>query len=217
MAQVLLLCTVHQPRGAYTEKALLEVLQEQSPDVIFLEWRSSDPKATRMRTVEGSAARQYAERTKAIIVGVDDFEPPPSFRDDTDAVFDYVENTSEDFIRLAAQREEMASQGIRAINSEPFESLLQQSERAIEFAIQESGLEEAKLRHAAWNASLRSREGAMVSKIYDFCRDRPGIRAVLLVGAAHLPGLVTCIERRISLEPAVAKWGLWNRGRRLDR
>jgi hypothetical protein len=190
---------------------LVKVLHELDPEAIFLEQRAADLEALTMRSPEVLAAKTYASLRRSEIVAVDEFQIPHSLFSDMNGLIDFVESTSDEYRGYVAQRDEMAARGLEAINSWVFEDLVEKCDGAMERAVVRSRDDALLSVHAKWIALLRSRDDAMVSNIYHFCRQGPESRGVFLVGAAHLPSLITRIESHVALEPAVATWELWNR------
>ncbi len=211
MAAVTLVCTSHSERGNSNEDALLRILCSLDPDVIFLELRSFDAAALAMQMPEARAARRYATLRPSEQLAVDEFDIPASFRGDVDALFDYVEENSDEFIALVQQRDFAASLGFEAMNSADFEELAEKCDRAMERAVVLSRSKELMSRHANWTSLLRRREESMLSNIYRFCRSRPDSRGAFLVGAAHISALLKSIEAHIAREPEVIEWEIWNR------
>lgn len=211
MATVTIVCTSHHERGACTEDALLVIVRGLDPDVVFLEMRPSDVPDVAPYTLEGRAVSRYAAVRRCRRVAVDDFAMPPSFHGDTEALFDYVEQSSDEFVLCLQQRDSVASFGFEAINSRGFEELADNCDRAMEGAVRQSRNQGLIRRHDNWISLLRRRDDAMVSGIYEFGRVNADARGVFLVGAAHLSSLVKRIEARIEQEPNVIRWDIWSR------
>jgi hypothetical protein len=217
MAAVTLVCTGHHEHGATTVDALLDILRSLEPAVIFLEVRAADLAAYSTQMLETRAVHKYSALSRVESVPVDDFELPASFRRDTESLFDYVDERSDEYNRLEEQRERAAFLGFDAMNSEEFESLIAKCEECMKSCIEASGDDQLVARYSSWTGHLRRREQSMLANIYDFCRQRPETRAVFLVGAAHLSSLVEGIRERTSQEPEIASWEVWNRPARLSQ
>lgn len=217
MAAITLVCTCHNERGACTEDALLGILRDLDPDVVFLEARASDLDAFATQWLEARAIQRYSQRRRVEAVPVDDFKMPASFRSDTDAVFDYVEQHSVEFNALEDERDMAAALGFEAMNDGDFEAVVEKCESSMERSILLSSNEELVTRHATWTSFVRQREDSMLSNIYDFCRTSPHLRGAFLVGAAHLSSLVRGIEGRSAQELELIRWELWSRPSRFSR
>ena len=210
MAAVTVVCTVHRERGACNEEALLKILLEVDADVVFLELRASDLPAFGNQMLEARAARAYAAQRTSELVCVDAFEMPSELRRDADALFDYVERASGEFVSLVQQMDVAPLRGYAAINCAEFEEVVRKHEDAMTAAARSSRSPVVMGWYARWMSQLRQRESAMVSNIYSFCESRPKCRGVFLIGVAHLSSLVQCIEASIHGYTQTIQWEVWN-------
>lgn len=217
MAAITLVCTCHNERGACTEDALLGILRDLGPDVVFLEARACDLDRCATQWLEARAVQRYSQLRYVEAVPVDDFKMPASFRNDMDAVFDYVEHHSVEFNALEDERDMVAALGFEGMNSGDFEAIVEKCESSMKRSILLSSNEELITRLATWTSLLRQREDSMLSNIYRFCQRSPHLRGVFLVGAAHLSSLVRRIESRAAQEPELIQWEIWSRQSRFGR
>lgn len=85
MAQIILICTVHEEHGAASISALHSILEQVRPDVIFLEIPPADFPDFDLgarSNLESTAARRYRERRDVTLIPVDMPAPDESlFRD----------------------------------------------------------------------------------------------------------------------------------------
>jgi hypothetical protein len=211
LAAITLVCTCHNERGACTEDALLGILRDLDPDVVFLEARASDLDAFATQWLEVRAIQRYSQLRRVEAVPVDDFKMPASLRSDMDAVFNYVERHSVEFSALEDERDMAAALGFEAMNGGEFEAVVEKCESSMKRSVLLSNNKELITRHATWTSFLRQREDTMLANIYDYCRRSPHLRCAFLVGAAHLSSLVRGIEGRAAQEVELVRWELWSR------
>ena len=217
MAAITLVCTCHNERGACTEDALLGILRDLEPDVVFLEARASDLDTCATQWLETRAVQRYSQFRRVESVPVDDFKIPASLRSDMDAVFDYVEQHSVEFNALQDERDIAAARGFEGMNGGDFEALVEKCENSMKRSILQSSNEKLITRLATWTSFIRQREDSMLSNIYDFCRKSPHLHGAFLVGAAHLSSLVLGIEGRAAQDPELVQWEIWSRPSRFGR
>ena len=72
-----------------------------------------------------------------------------------DAIFDDIEQNSDEFTALVQQRDMAASLGFETMNSNDFEVLVDKCDRAMERAATLSRSKELISRHATWTSFLR--------------------------------------------------------------
>jgi hypothetical protein len=134
---------------------------------------------------------------------------PPNFRALTDAVLDFVDQTSQEYRLLQDQRDTAAQlHGFTYLNSAAFANLMSRISAIEDETINSEGNPELVRALATWRQVMQGREKAMVDNIYRYCRENIFDTGVFLVGAAHWSGIVKAIEELSNADAELIEWKL---------
>ena len=209
MPEITLVCSAHRENGLCNAAQLLKLLQRLTPDVLFEETSLAGRDAA--WSLEAKAIARYREYRTLHRVPVDRYVVPAkllaALRAETDRVFDCVEQTSEEYLSLKDENDRNVHMyGFQYLNSPAFAAMAARLSEIEETTISRTcdqrlirGLEE-------WRRVTQSREHNMVRNIYDYCRENVFRTAVLLVGAAHKPGIIREIARHAGPEARRIAW-----------
>ena len=208
-AKITMLCSLHQDNGLCNADELIKLLEEIRPDIIFGEVTKSAQYFYYPRSLEGRALARWMTLRACRPVRVDDYEMPTNFRELADSLFDYIENSSEEYQTLLEQRHHLIHfNGFTCLNSPAFAELiffLRMSEIEKE-AIRDAKIPDLTRALASWRQIMAGRDRAMVENIYRYCRENEFSQGVFLVGAAHRRGVGEAIQTVASSESDSIAW-----------
>lgn len=209
MGQITLVCTAHREFGLCNELALLRILGDLKPEVVFQEIHPSD--CEKLRTLEARAVRQYTGANTAKEVPVDSHPTPEGLYDRLDAMWDYAESIQEYWTVFEETKRQQYQGGFPLMNSANFETLSIRLTELLDWAISISLDDDLEQTLSAWKSFNASREQAMLDNIYEYCRNHRFANGAFLVGVGHFSSIARRIRDRSMSEPTVATWKLWNR------
>jgi hypothetical protein len=210
MHKITLVCSLHRENGLCNAGELLRLLRSIDPDVIFGEVPQSDIDFYNPRSLEGQAVANFRAFKSFQRVPVDRYDMPPSFRAATESVFDFVEQASQDYLRLQDERDNAAHlNGFAYLNSAAFAQVItRMSEIEVE-TINSSGNQYLGRGLATWRQVMRRREKVMVDNIYRYCQENVFDKGVFRVGAAHRSGILKAVEEFSSTDTDLIEWKLY--------
>jgi hypothetical protein len=207
MRKVTLICSVHREKGICNVDELLTILRAIEPDVLFEEMRPSDFDPSRL---EAQAIARYLNFKSAQRVPVDRFDMQAVF--ELKGVIDrvlYLAQTIPEHQRLSEEvNERVFHSGFAYLNSVAFSTAEARLSAIEDLAAHATGDDDLIQGLERWRQVHKQRECEMVRLAYEYCRANGFDNGVLLVGAAHKPGVVREIERHASAEPDLIDWKL---------
>jgi hypothetical protein len=218
MPKLVLVSTAHRENGLCNVDALLRILREIQPEVIFEEVRPSDFDPHRTDGVNGrleaQAIARYIQSNRAARVPVDRYEmstdSAKSFSRELFAALDHIEDRSPEYGRLRdAELRRTYEEGFCFLNSPDYTSLCARLNSIEDEIILDSG--QPVWIHALnlWRSLNSRREQEMVGVIYDFCKAHAFEVGVFLAGAAHQNGVLRQVDSFALTHPGVIAWSLY--------
>jgi len=202
--------TIHEPVGPATADALLAVLRQLQPEVIFLEMppEALDVYMGGSRTnLEADAVRRYRSEVDVELVAVDLPTPEPEFFGGWDDVRREVRSKSVDYCRLKSWEEQYVLQyGFNYLNSEHMSKLMADLAEVMVSTLAQLGNERLSAHYQAFTRQNESRDNAMLTNIESFCEASSKTFGVLLVGAAHRRSLYEKSMARIAGPSSPITW-----------
>lgn len=190
---------------------LVNVLKAVDPEIIFEEIRPADHerfyREAPGQIVEVDAIRDFSEVKGVKQVPVDDFEIPQGFKKSADAIFQYVESNSKEYLNILSRIDQLSYEyGYAFLSSLYHIELRNAADDLIEQLVSTSECDQLKKSLSGWYRQLRSREAIMLNNIYEYCRNNPVNEGLFLVGSGHLSYLAKLIEDRLEVEPSLIDW-----------
>ncbi len=202
--------TIHEPVGPATADALLAILRQLQPEVIFLEMPPGalDEYMGGSRTnLEADAVRKYRAERDIALVAVDLPTPEPEFFSGWDDVRREVRRKSVDYCRFKSYEEQYVAQhGFNYLNSEHNSKLTADLHVATVAALATLGDERLSAHYDAFTRKIEDRDVAMIANIEEFCRTSTKTLGVLLVGSAHRRSLFDKTRARASADSPSVVW-----------
>jgi hypothetical protein len=208
MRKITLICSLHRENGLCTADELLRILRVIDPEVIFGEVTQSDRCFYDPRSLEGKAVTRFlAWKSSCKLVPVDRYDVPPNLRAVSGAVFDFVEEASEEYQQLLEQRHHGTNlKGFAYLNSADLTRHMTRMAEIEDETIKSSGNPDLVRGLTTWRQVTRGRENAMVTNIDRYCTENVFDQGVFLVGAAHRSGLGKIIEEFSIANDARIAW-----------
>lgn len=212
MHKITLVCSAHRENGRCNSDELLRILRLINPEVAFEEMRPQDIYAYyRSGSVEAYAISKYRESKPIQSVPVDRYDIPEAhlveIKRDFDCVFDCVARESQEYQRLEEKNaESVESGGFDYLNSIACETVFARLSKIEEETI--TGMGDPFLIRSlkTWRDLIQMRELAMVSNIYEYCRNNVFDTGVFLVGADHKTAIIKTIEEYASRKADPVSW-----------
>lgn len=202
MTQVIVIGTVHVPRGFANVDELVAILEHFQPDTLFLEAPASGLDAyfaNASPNLEALAITRYRKDRNVALVAVDIDTPPASFFEDDEALHREIEPISSAYCAAIDEHAYLTrAQGFEYLNSYHCMRLGAEQDDAIFMALRVIGDTRLNELHHLWLDTNRRREEEMVARIERYASEHPFSTGILLVGAAHLPGLMRIARDRES-------------------
>jgi hypothetical protein len=211
MPTITLICTVHRHTGSCNAAELLKILRSIQPAVVFEEVTPSDfdsyYKYKTMHKLESQAIAAYSQFAAFSQIPVDRYEMPINFFHQTQRVFDFVAEASEDYQILNEENGRLAYEhGFSYLNSVACETLFAKISEIEERVIVTSGNHALVRDFERWRNVNECRDREMIHHIYDYSRKNVFGVGVFLVGAAHKIGIVKEIRSHNRKEAGLIEW-----------
>lgn len=211
MRKITLVFTAHRENGLCNVGELVMILRSLEPQVIFEETHPSDfdsyYKHGTKRKLEAQAIKRYSELRVFNQVPVDRYDMPGNLFVESQKVFAFVAQTTEEYVALDEQNAESVFRlGFSYLNSAACAAVMDRLSDIEEKVIREAG-DQALIRALNnWRHFMQKREREMVSNIYEYCGDRVFDAGVFLVGVAHRTNVVKEIDRCATIERDLIDW-----------
>lgn len=201
--------------GLCNAEELLKILREIEPEVAFEEICPSDfdsyCKDGTKWSLEAQAITRYLEFRSLRRVPVDRYDIPKSLIAESkrkiDCVFDYVEQTSQEYLELDEAKNNRAYQyGFEYLNSVGFANTMARIHAIEEQTIVGTHDQDLICGLERWRQLTQRREAEMIGNIYEYCRENVFDTGVFLVGAAHKTGIVHEIEKCARTDAYLIRW-----------
>jgi hypothetical protein len=195
MNTISLISTTHREKGLANSKNLYSILQNISPELIFIEL-PKDQYADyftnfTLRTLESDAINIFREQNQVEIVLVASVAPDASMFKEIDFLFDNIHNKSQHLDGILGYVNQFTCQyGFPYLNSNKhFEHLAAQKEEEHKTV---QGLNNLKLieLYEMWNNIHNQREVEMLKNIHLYSNEHSFNNAVFLVGSAHSHSII---------------------------
>lgn len=200
MNQVIVIGTVHVERGRANVDELTAILEHFQPEVLFLEVPVGGLDAYFARiapSLEARAVTRYCLTRTAALVAVDIDTPPASFFSDDEALHRQIEPISPAYCAAIDEHARLTRLlGFEYLNSYDCMRLGAEVDDAIVTALRTIGDSRLNDLHRLWLDTNRRREEEMTTRIAKYSSETSFSVGVLLVGAAHLPGLLRVARDR---------------------
>jgi hypothetical protein len=205
--------TVHKEKGLASASALLAILEQIRPEVLFLEApsdASGDYLDATGKDLESAAVSRYLEIHHVDLVPVDLPIPDAElfqFLDNNEYLFKNIERRSPEYCRLLDEySEEVRAHGFAYLNSERCSTNWSKVREAALAAIEELAYPSLTALYELWIGTNERREKHMMKSIDDYCRKTTFSNGVFLVGAGHRQSLIDKSREQRGADSSTVEW-----------
>ncbi|MCF6129079.1 hypothetical protein L1S35_05290 [Flavobacterium sp. AS60] len=203
MTEIILIATVHRPKGNCNPIELYRIIEEINPDVIFEEQSPQNHTliylGQRNDTIETLCIKRFSQGKQIEHLPVDlERKMSSELQNKFAKVFDPFQSNTE-YQNINFQREILSQRyGFRFLNSDEC-SIFGDKLKSIENIIISSSNDfEAVETYRKWTEMNDLRETEMLKNIYKICEDKKYIKGLFLVGAEHRKPIIEKILQKYS-------------------
>ncbi|MFA6508692.1 MAG: hypothetical protein WCT14_21515 [Treponemataceae bacterium] len=211
MSHIFLVGSVHEEKGLTTVKALVQILMNISPDVVFLEkpitLNEQQIKNGINETLESKAVGVYSSYKAVKLVPVDLPTPGNEFFKDNKYLFTEIEKASKKYCRLIdCDGQYIANYGFAYLNSIHCDKLWNELYEEVNATVQQLSKEKLFQLQKEWQDKIEQRDIEMLSNIRKYCSENNFERAVFLIGASHRRSIKMKVEETNFAEFSNISW-----------
>lgn len=210
MAQVIVVGTVHAEKGLANVEELVTILEHFQPQVIFLEvpvGHLDEYFARPELSLEACAVNRYLVDRAVPLVAVDRPTPPADFFQNDEQLHREIERRSPQYCRAIDHHIHLTrEQGFEYLNSYRCMRLGADFDNAIVSTLREIGDPAQIALHQLWLDTNRLREEEIVTNVERHAAETPFSVGMLLIGVAHLPGLMRASRDCFAAGTVITRW-----------
>jgi hypothetical protein len=213
MPEITLLGSIHKENGRCSSAEMARILEHIQPEVLFQEvpFRELLGKnySYAQTILEIRAISEHLKRHTVLQIPVDTLAVSPHEDEKFNRTIDRVSRASQEFRSLWDDAQSLKNAGgFEYLNSRSNDALLRRSDRIIMRTLQELNDERLAKGYAEWKNHNSKRDDAMISNIYEFCRQSNFKKGVFLFGSGHRQSLIRKIRTVRKKEAGIINWKL---------